>query len=145
MDNEYDGAGYVMRYIHIVAVTAEIVEAAGFTLNDWDTNNIPRGWYTKPGVKVKKGDMLGYSGGKRGVRKFGGSDTSGEHSTGAHLHLELLEFKGDDFNKAKIKDCVRCSKGNFKTKGLTATPKDFSLFLSDGTVFANKKKQKQHE
>jgi murein DD-endopeptidase MepM/ murein hydrolase activator NlpD len=137
VNKTYDGKGYVMRYMHILDVSDKIVKAAGkkagFTLDDWKNNNIPSSvTASNLGIKVKKGEILGLTGGQRKLRKFGTTDTAGPYSSGPHLHLELLEFDGDNFNTEKIKTCVSCRKSDYASRGLTATLKDYQQFLADG-------------
>ena len=145
VDKETDGKGYVMRYLHLLDVSDKIVEAAGlkagFTLNDWKANNVSTFIASNLGIKVKKGEILGLTGGKRNLRKFGTNDSAGPYSDGEHLHLELLEFDGINLDKTKIRSCGACHKGNYDSKGLTAKTKDYSSFLANPEEQNFKKKQ----
>jgi len=150
LNKEVDGKGYVMRYLHLLDVSDKIVEAAGkkagFTLDDWKKNNVSGSLIVKDlGVKVKKGEILGLSGGRRKLRKFGTSDSAGPYSTGEHLHLEFLEFEGDDFNKSTIRNCAACSRKNYTSKGLSPKTKDYSSFLSNPTTPSYTSKQKNQD
>ena len=148
VDKTHNGKGYVMRYIHILDVSDKIVEAAGkkagFTLADWKADNISGDLnISNLGVKVKQGEVIGLSGGQRRLRAFGSTDTSGPHSGGAHLHLELLEFEEKDFNKDKIRSCVSCGKQHFTHA--TPTPKAYTAYLADGVDVKNSQKQKAQD
>jgi len=145
VDKTYNGGGYVMRYMHILDVSDKIVEAAGkvagFTLADWKANNISNNLTAKINVKVKQGEIIGLTGGQKRLRAFGSTDTAGPYSSGPHLHLELLEFDGNNLDRDKIKTCVSCRKSDYQSlKGLTANLKDYQAFLADGSepVFAER-------
>ncbi len=52
-------------------------------------------WVVKTGDEVKKGQLIGYTGGAKGAQYAG-------NSTGPHLHYEVLDSGGIAFNPTKV-------------------------------------------
>jgi len=120
-------------------VSDKIVEAAAkkkgnFTLADWKANaNGLSNLSANISVAVKQGEVIGLTGGQRYLRAFGSTDTSGPHSTGPHLHLELIEIA--DFNdaaKKTIQSCGACrATVEYPKAGLAASVKSYDAYLAE--------------
>jgi hypothetical protein len=136
-----DGKGYVTRYLHLLDVNKDIVTAAGakagFTYQQWLDGDVSgKLTVNNLGYKIKKGQVIGLSGGQRKLRELGGSDSSGPASSGPHLHLELFEFDADNFTadkQSKIKSCGACNRSNYSGQGVQLQVKDYLSFLAEGS------------